>query len=112
MKYKVGDYIKTNNSKDFIKIVDCETINGINLYYMSNNTSFAENQIVEISSYNDILKNDSKKFISSIPKSYWKNELDNCIEYSSKKIIEDKKNKKVSWLQENVRWLKWQLKFK
>ena len=112
MEYKIGDYVKVYNSNDVKNIVDSEIINDTIIYYMSDSTSFAEHQIVNGVSLDEHMNHISKDFVQSIPENYWRNEIDRCVESASKKIMLEKQNNDVSWVQDKVNWWKWQLKFK
>ena len=48
MKYKIGDTIEVLKTNEIKTIVDCETIIGENIYYMSDITSYPEYKISKV----------------------------------------------------------------
>lgn len=45
MIYKINELVYVYNEEKEKKIVDCENIIGVNIYYMSDGTSYSEEQI-------------------------------------------------------------------
>lgn len=45
MRYKINESVYVYNEEKEKKIVDCENIIGVNIYYMSDGTSYSEEQI-------------------------------------------------------------------
>ena len=59
MKFKINDSVKILKTNSLKTIVDCEQISDINIYYMSDITSYSENELCEISvedEFNHILE--------------------------------------------------------
>jgi hypothetical protein len=100
MKYNIGDKVIVNNSKKIKTIVDSEIINEIEIYYMSDNTSFSVYDIKKYDEFLEILNN------------MVDNQIDRAADFYLKKNSKIIEKNKVSWFQECYRWWKWQLTFK
>lgn len=48
MKYTIGQEITVKSNKVKKTIIDCEQIEGINIYYMSDKTSYSEGQLSDL----------------------------------------------------------------
>ena len=105
MKYKVGDYVVvyTNEIKEIHFI---ESISNVIIYYMLDNTSFSENQILNLLTKEEHLIYQRKQIINSFPINYWEEKIEKCAKYT-KKILSKKKNSEISWIEEQFRWVKW-----
>lgn len=69
MKYKIGDLVIVIKTNEMKTIIDCEIISGINIYYMSDISSYSENQLLKIITEENFmyhLKNNKDKIIDLI----------------------------------------------
>jgi hypothetical protein len=48
MKYIIGQEITVKSNKVIKTIIDCERIEGINIYYMSDKTSYSEEELSDL----------------------------------------------------------------
>lgn len=105
MKYKVGDYVVvyTNEIKEIVFI---ESISNVIIYYMLDNTSFSGNQILNLLTEEEYFVHKRKEIINSFPINYWEKKIEKCAKYT-KKVLSEKKNSKISWIEEQFRWVKW-----
>jgi hypothetical protein len=53
MKYSINESVIVLSSKSVKEIVDREVILGVELYYMSDNTSYSSEQLINIDSFLD-----------------------------------------------------------
>lgn len=67
MKYKINELVYVDNTNTPKKIVESEKIGGIEIYYMSDNTSYSKEQILmlytEYLELNDYINLNKKKVI-------------------------------------------------
>lgn len=69
MKYKIGDLVTVIGTNEMKTIVDCEVISSINIYYMSDISSYSEDQLLQITTEEVLmykLKNNKDKIINLI----------------------------------------------
>ena len=69
MIHKIGDLVKVVKTDEVKTIVDCETILGINIYYMLDITSYSENQLSQMTTEEIFmvkLENNKEKIINLI----------------------------------------------
>lgn len=105
MKYKLGDYVVVYTNE--IKKIDfIESISNVIIYYMLDNTSFSENQILNLLTEEEHLIYKRKEIINSFPINYWEKKIEKCAKYT-KKVLSKKKNSEISWFEEQIRWVKW-----
>lgn len=90
MKYKINELVYVNNTNVPKNIVDSENICGVEIYYMSDNTSYSKEQIIMI--YNEFqllsehIGNNRKKIIKLI-------DTDSIAQNLSNFVIENRKLK-------------------
>jgi len=48
MMYKIGDLVKVVKTNEIKTIIDCENILDVDIYYMSDITSYSENQLSQM----------------------------------------------------------------
>jgi hypothetical protein len=69
MKYKIGDLVTVIKTNEIKTIVDCEIILGIDIYYMSDISSYSEDELLKITTeeiFMRKLKNNKENIINLI----------------------------------------------
>ena len=69
MTYKIGDLVKVLKTEEVKTIIDCENILGVDIYYMSDITSYSENQLLRMTIEEIVmvkLENNKEKIINLI----------------------------------------------
>ena len=69
MTYKIGDLVKVLKTEEVKTIIDCENILGVVIYYMSDITSYSENQLLRMTIEEIVmvkLENNKEKIINLI----------------------------------------------
>jgi hypothetical protein len=69
MMYKIGDLVKVVKTNEIKTIIDCENILDVDIYYMSDITSYSENQLLRMTTEEILmvkLENNKEKIINLI----------------------------------------------
>ena len=69
MRYKIGDLVTVIKTNEIKTIIDCEIISGIDIYYMSDISSYSEDELLKITTEEIFmckLKNNKEKIINLI----------------------------------------------
>lgn len=67
--YKIGDLVKVVKTNEIKTIIDCENILDVDIYYMSDITSYSENQLLRMTTEEILmvkLENNKEKIINLI----------------------------------------------
>lgn len=95
MKYKINELVYVENTNTPKKIVEVETICGIVIYYMSDNTSYSEEQILMLyTEYLDLSNHitlNKRKVIELFDIEKMANQV-NKFYLENKHLLKDKKN--------------------
>ena len=69
MMYKIGDLVKVVKTNEIKTIIDCENIWDVDIYYMSDISSYSENQLLRMTTEEILmvkLENNKEKIINLI----------------------------------------------
>ena len=67
--YKIGDLVKVVKTNEIKTIIDCENILDVDIYYMSDISSYSENQLLRMTTEEILmvkLENNKEKIINLI----------------------------------------------
>jgi hypothetical protein len=96
MKFKINDEVKILKTNNLKIIIDCERILNKNIYYMSDITSYCEDELCEICEYDELINSLEKNRENILKIIDCKKTADNWVKYYNehKKVDEIKNSNK------------------